>query len=163
MNVIESKSWSQHFLGVETVTPKEKQNYPNQLFPVRTPPKHSLRYSHLELKCKAQNSFFFKGKYCEQKCRASRRVQRQAETTRPSPDPMSWNRFYAPWGARGGLSWRRSSLRMLSSLQPLYVCLPVPPHSRHTGSKATAGIFSSGLLSPLDHSSAITHPNSSLL
>lgn len=32
-------------------------------------------------------------------------------------------------------------MRMLFSLQPLYLCLPVLPRSRYTGSKDSAGIF----------------------
>lgn len=36
---------------------EEKQNYPTQLFPIRTPPKHSFRYSEFKLKGKAQNNF----------------------------------------------------------------------------------------------------------
>lgn len=58
---------------------------------------------------------------------------------------LLWNCFGPPWGEfegnLEGFLGDGSSLKILFSLQPLYLCLPVLLHSRYTGSKASAGVF----------------------
>lgn len=82
---------------------------------------------------------------------------------------LLWNSLSPPWrvfeGNLEGFLGDGTSLKMLFSLQPLYLCLPDILHSRYTGSNASASIFliaSCGLsiTTPLPH--ALTRTSYSL-